>query len=167
MRPSLPQDSCKSFLLRSGRRLTASACIASSLTIYFKHKLEEHQNDYTYWVMPVLLMALVEMCVGISCACMPSAAGFFRSKAGDGSKLWSTNAFSMLRSLLRSRQSSAGRSNKSGPSFDKSWNSKVSAGGHPYADIEMGDTSTEELRPPPTVNGKEIHVRRDYYVQKE
>ncbi|KAK7747386.1 hypothetical protein SLS53_001640 [Cytospora paraplurivora] len=37
------------------------ACVASSISIYFKHRLNSHLGDYTYWIYPVLLMALVEI----------------------------------------------------------------------------------------------------------
>ncbi len=107
-------------------------------------------------------MALVEMCVGITCACMPSAAGFFKNKASHGFNTWSTNPLSMLRSLLR-----YGRQSNAAESLDKSWGkhaTHVSSGAsdHHYDDIEMGAASTEELRPG-TGRG-EIHVRRDFHV---
>ncbi|GJN70186.1 hypothetical protein PLICBS_004239 [Purpureocillium lilacinum] len=92
------------------------ACVASSLSIYFKNKLNARLDDYTFWIYPVLLMALVEMCVGITCACMPSAAGFFKNKASHGFNTWSTNPLSMLRSLLR-----YGRQSNAAESLDKSW----------------------------------------------
>ena len=50
------------------------ACIASSLSIFFKHRLTQGAADITYETMPVFITALVEMCIGIVIACMPSAA---------------------------------------------------------------------------------------------
>ncbi|KAK5997453.1 hypothetical protein PT974_02814 [Cladobotryum mycophilum] len=139
------------------------ACIASSLSIYFKHKLNSRLNDYTFWIYPVLLMALVEMCVGITCACMPSAAGFFKKRASSASSSSGGNVLSMLRSLLRSSRQGSARE-----SLDASWdrkNTHVSSatGDHPDTDIEMGVASTEELRP--STCRKEIHVRREIRVR--
>ncbi|KAE8423979.1 hypothetical protein BDV36DRAFT_290078 [Aspergillus pseudocaelatus] len=48
------------------------ACVASSLSIYFKNILDHHTDDFSYYTLPVLIMCLVEMCVGISASSMPS-----------------------------------------------------------------------------------------------
>ncbi|KAH8700863.1 hypothetical protein BGW36DRAFT_447692 [Talaromyces proteolyticus] len=65
------------------------ACVASSLSIYFKNKLDHHTDDFSYYTLPVLTMCLVEMCVGITASCMPSMALFFRTKGGSLSRLFS------------------------------------------------------------------------------
>ncbi|PWY82043.1 hypothetical protein BO70DRAFT_362016 [Aspergillus heteromorphus CBS 117.55] len=54
------------------------ACVASSLSIYFKTVLNSHETDFTYYTLRVLIMAIVEMCVGITASSMPSMALFFR-----------------------------------------------------------------------------------------
>ncbi|KAJ5945493.1 hypothetical protein N7454_002332 [Penicillium verhagenii] len=48
------------------------ACIASSLRIYLKTNLINHEEDISYYELPVLIMGLVEMCLGISASSMPS-----------------------------------------------------------------------------------------------
>ncbi|KAJ5938841.1 hypothetical protein N7466_001975 [Penicillium verhagenii] len=48
------------------------ACIASSLRIYLKTDLIHHEEDISYYEFPVLVMGLVEMCLGISASSMPS-----------------------------------------------------------------------------------------------
>ncbi|KAF2704075.1 hypothetical protein K504DRAFT_391376 [Pleomassaria siparia CBS 279.74] len=82
------------------------ACIASSLSIVYKHKLAGHIDDFTYWTYPILLMALVEMCVGISCSCMPSLAALWRyldrKGSGTGWSFWNSVIFTPIRSLFRS-----------------------------------------------------------------
>ncbi|CAJ2500629.1 Uu.00g034820.m01.CDS01 [Anthostomella pinea] len=80
------------------------ACVASSLSIYIKHKLNSHLDDYTYWVYIVLLMALVEMC----------------NKSG-GFGNWGVSALSSLRSLLRH-----GKSSNASRDFETSWKSSRS-----------------------------------------
>ncbi|KAH9983503.1 hypothetical protein F4779DRAFT_640417 [Xylariaceae sp. FL0662B] len=114
------------------------ACVASSLSIYFKHMLNNRLNDYTYWIYPVLLMALLEMCVGISCSCMPSAAGFF-NKGGRWTS-WSSSAMTMFRSLIRS-----GKHSDASRDTDNSWAGVNKAGRRHYVDIEMEGNSTYKL----------------------
>ncbi|KAE8168175.1 hypothetical protein BDV40DRAFT_294723 [Aspergillus tamarii] len=60
------------------------ACVASSLSIYFKNILDHHTDDFSYYTLPVLIMCLVEMCVGISASSMPSLTLLVRHK---GTKL--------------------------------------------------------------------------------
>ncbi|KAK9423448.1 hypothetical protein SUNI508_14028 [Seiridium unicorne] len=111
------------------------ACVASSLSIYFKYKLDLHLDDYTYWIYPVLLMALVEMCVGISCSCMPSAAGFFKNRSGNMNS-WGSSAFSALRSLFRHES----RHRKGYEDYQDSW--KSTPPGAAMSDIEMMESRT-------------------------
>ncbi|PWY93004.1 hypothetical protein BO94DRAFT_358235 [Aspergillus sclerotioniger CBS 115572] len=54
------------------------ACVASSLSIYFKTVLNSHETDFSYYSLKVFIMAIVEMCVGITASSMPSMALFFR-----------------------------------------------------------------------------------------
>ncbi|KAF2874574.1 hypothetical protein BDV95DRAFT_659126 [Massariosphaeria phaeospora] len=63
------------------------ACIASTLSLVFNEKVKKNAADYTYWVYPALLMALAEMCIGITCSCMPSLVGFLK-KSNSSSKIW-------------------------------------------------------------------------------
>lgn len=78
-------------------------------------------------------MALVEMCVGISCSCMPTAAGFFRGKSGSW-KVWSVSAVGMMRGLL-----GYGKQSKASQDYEGSWQSTdphAKRGNH-YVDLEM------------------------------
>lgn len=68
-----------------------SACVASSLSIVFNHKVEQNVADYTYWIYPTLLMALLEMCTGIICSSMPALAGFFKSAPGKRLMTWGSS----------------------------------------------------------------------------
>ncbi|KAF2647986.1 hypothetical protein K491DRAFT_613674, partial [Lophiostoma macrostomum CBS 122681] len=80
-------------------------CIASTLAIAFKVRLKRHADDWIYWVYPILLISVMEMCVGITCSCMPSTAGFFRHlNRGNSFSSWSLR----LRSLRRIRTGSEG-----------------------------------------------------------
>ncbi|KAL4816097.1 hypothetical protein BDW67DRAFT_163010 [Aspergillus spinulosporus] len=74
-----------------------AACIASSLSIYYKHSLYHHSDDFSYYTLPVLIMCIMEMCVGITASCMPSMALLFRSENHPLSRL-----FMSARSLLGS-----------------------------------------------------------------
>ncbi|KAL4976057.1 hypothetical protein BDW66DRAFT_60329 [Aspergillus desertorum] len=74
-----------------------AACIASSLSIYYKHSLYHHSDDFSYHTLPVLIMCIMEMCVGITASCMPSMALLFRSENHPLSRL-----FMSARSLLGS-----------------------------------------------------------------
>lgn len=55
-----------------------SACVASSLTIYFKYKFAANPLDVTYEAMPIILSSLVEMCVGVTASCMPAMSHLLR-----------------------------------------------------------------------------------------
>ncbi|KAJ5623052.1 hypothetical protein N7490_011657 [Penicillium lividum] len=54
------------------------ACVASSLSIFLKIVLNSHESDFSYYTLMVFIMAIVEMCVGITASSMPSMALFFR-----------------------------------------------------------------------------------------
>lgn len=56
------------------------ACLASSVSVYFQQYLVNHKDDYLYYVVYVILCYLIEMCVGISVACMPSVARLHKDK---------------------------------------------------------------------------------------
>ncbi|EAT88234.2 hypothetical protein SNOG_04474 [Parastagonospora nodorum SN15] len=98
-------------------------CVASSLSIVYKHKLNGKLGDFTWWTYPILLMALVEMCVGISASCMPATAAFWRHVFGQSSEnptgrsLWASRIFMPIRSLVRSKGSSHYSKNSSGSSW--------------------------------------------------
>lgn len=55
-------------------------CCASSVTLYFQHRIWRNQSDYTYYVVFVYLGYTIEMCVGISTACMPSLARLHKDR---------------------------------------------------------------------------------------
>ncbi|KAJ4305905.1 hypothetical protein N0V90_001438 [Kalmusia sp. IMI 367209] len=55
-------------------------CCASSVTLYFQHRIYLNQSDYTYYVVFVYLGYTIEMCVGISTACMPSLARLHKDR---------------------------------------------------------------------------------------
>ncbi|KAF2274904.1 uncharacterized protein EI97DRAFT_434812 [Westerdykella ornata] len=119
-----------------------AACIASSLSIAYKYKLNHHLNDFTYWTYPVLLLALVEMCVGISCSCMPSVAGFSRYLHKDGGAWapWGTSILAPLRSLFTS--SNRDHSQDGGRSW-KQEGSRIHKSN--YISIELESLSTHAL----------------------
>ncbi|PQE12378.1 integral membrane PTH11 protein [Rutstroemia sp. NJR-2017a BVV2] len=58
-----------------------TACVASSLKIYYNHILNNHSTDWTYDVLPVLILGLTEMCVGIAASCMPALTKMVRNDA--------------------------------------------------------------------------------------
>jgi hypothetical protein len=59
-----------------------SCCVASSLSVYFQHRIYADQSDYTYHVVYVYLVYTLEMTVGISTSCMPALARLHRDKKG-------------------------------------------------------------------------------------
>ncbi|TGJ78224.1 hypothetical protein E0Z10_g10540 [Xylaria hypoxylon] len=136
------------------------ACVASSLSIYFKFLLDIHLDDYTYWIYPVLLTALVEMCVGISCNCMPSTAAFFKS----GASIWSgrgRSALGSIRGLLSGRKDSGRAGDGSGSWREVDSHSQFIGKNH-YADVQGEQNSAYELK---DGNSRpEIHVRREFQV---
>ncbi|KAJ2997401.1 hypothetical protein NUW58_g667 [Xylaria curta] len=136
------------------------ACVASSLSIYFKHLLDSHLNDYTYWIYPVLLTALIEMCVGISCSCMPSTAGFFKG----GSGYWSSRGSRALSSIigLFSGRKYSGRTGDSNSSWREVDSHTQFVGKGHYVDVHGEQGSTYELTG--GNSGQEIHVQREYQV---
>lgn len=142
-----------------------SACAASSLSIYFKCRLNG-LDDYTFWVYPVLLMALVEMCVGITCACMPSAAGFFKTRAGGGGGGANTKMRQMAMASLtrfgRAGRGRGGRKMKEATGDESAWRDD--------GEVEMGSGSTEELRPEAEegleAGRAEIRVQREVRVER-
>jgi len=82
-----------------------SACLASSLSIYYKSVLDADIADYTYRVLPPVLMALVEMCVGISASCMPALARMVRN--GDEWAGFRSKFSSIFGSLMSWRTSNS------------------------------------------------------------
>lgn len=51
--------------------------------------LDWHYTDYSYYTTPVLIMCLVEMCVGVTASAMPSMALFFRHNGGKVTRVFS------------------------------------------------------------------------------
>lgn len=123
-----------------------SACVTSSLSIVYKHKLSGHLGDFTYWTYPILLMALVEMCVGISCSCMPASAALWRyfngKGSGTGGTFWGLAIFTPIRSLFRSSNGSgAGSKDQSGSGKKDSNQIHKSS----YINLEVDSESTRGL----------------------
>ncbi|PWY85811.1 cytochrome P450 [Aspergillus sclerotioniger CBS 115572] len=56
------------------------ACIASAVSIYYKQRLAHNLHDLSYHTLPVLISALLEMCVGVTASCMPAMALLIRTK---------------------------------------------------------------------------------------
>jgi hypothetical protein len=86
-------------------------------------------------------MALVEMCIGISCSCMPSVAGFLNKKRGN-LHTWGSSAFGLIRSMFRS-------SRRTKPSVDHEHSAKsdrpYDGANHCYVDLEIEQSSVHEL----------------------
>jgi hypothetical protein len=51
--------------------------------------LDWHYTDYSFYTTPVLIMCLVEMCVGVTASAMPSMALFFRHNGGKVTRVFS------------------------------------------------------------------------------
>lgn len=86
-------------------------------------------------------MAPVEICVGISCRCMPTAASFFKDKSSI-CKGWSVSASNLMRGLLR-----YGKHSNASKDFEGSWqsiNSHANGRIH-YVDLEMEGNKTNDL----------------------
>ncbi|MCJ1427686.1 hypothetical protein MMC29_005591 [Sticta canariensis] len=69
------------------------ACVSSVLSLYYRILLNR-SRDYTWATFPVILLALVEICVGVICSCMPAFSCVFRHHLP---------ALEILRSHLSSR----------------------------------------------------------------
>jgi hypothetical protein len=112
--------------------------VASTLSLVFNAKLNGLSSDYTYWVYPTLLTALLEMCIGIICSSMPALAGFLKSDQGRRILTWGTQVFS-----IRSRYGKG--------SVDGSSNRETSGLGsrtikaNTYINIDVESGSTHEL----------------------
>jgi hypothetical protein len=118
--------------------LLYSCVIASTLSVVFKTILNAHDQDFTYWVYPTLLLCITEMTLGISCACMPATAGFLKGRSG-GSRMLSGLSQVFGIQTLRSRYWKGSRSQNS----------------------ESGNKSREGTR------SKQIIVRTDINVDKD
>jgi hypothetical protein len=87
----------------------AICCVASSLAVYFQYRIWRNQNDYTYWVIYVLLAYSIEMCVGISTSCMPSFARLHKDGKSKG-RTWglvSSALSSPFSKILNSKNTSS------------------------------------------------------------
>lgn len=81
------------------------------------------------------MMAEVEMCVGISCSCMPTAAGFFKGKSGTW-KSWGSSAFGRMRGIIYYGKDSNVSKDYEGSSSLRNTDPHTD-GKNPYVDIEM------------------------------
>jgi hypothetical protein len=134
--------------LKSHANYWDRACVASTLAIVYKTHLNNHTDDWTYWVYPTMLISLVEMCVGITCSCMPSTAGFLkRLKGGDKFSMWSMRLFSLRRIRTGSKKSDPSSSSSNTTKSSKFQNSKypTSITAKTYINIENETSSTHEL----------------------
>ncbi|KAJ5769055.1 hypothetical protein N7520_003614 [Penicillium odoratum] len=86
------------------------ACVASSLSIYFKTVLNSHESDFSYYSLKVFIMAIVEMCVGITASSMPSMALFFRHHGPHITRFFSRLTRSSAASYHRRSKTSDGHS---------------------------------------------------------
>ena len=105
--------------------------MASTLSLVFNEIIKRNVDDYTYWVYPTLLTALAEMCIGITCSCMPSMAGFL--KRNQGGKLWTWG----------SRLFSLGNRSSKGSDIPKIDGAKIRA--NTYINIETEANNAHEL----------------------
>ncbi|KAL4947595.1 hypothetical protein BDW69DRAFT_178103 [Aspergillus filifer] len=112
-----------------------AACIASSLSIYYKHSLFLHPEDFSYYTLPVLIMCIMEMCVGITASCMPSMALLFRSHEHPLGRLFGS-AWSRLSGADR------GRKSELDGSAARTLRSPRSASKRPYICMDSYDIST-------------------------
>ncbi|KAI9924228.1 hypothetical protein ASPWEDRAFT_42662 [Aspergillus wentii DTO 134E9] len=117
-----------------------AACVASSLSIYFKDHLDHHQDDYTYYTLPVLLMALVEMCVGISASCMPPLTHLFK----HGNLQWSKVSSVILRPFQSLHSGSWKGSNNSRGSGGSGW-SEGALKKNNYTNMKVANKNEHEL----------------------
>lgn len=81
-------------------------CMASSVTLYFQHRIWKNQNDYTYYVVFVYLSYTIEMCVGISTSCMPSLARLHKANSGKLSTVATSLGFRSSRKTTHGSNSS-------------------------------------------------------------
>lgn len=95
-----------------------SCCIASSLSVYFQHRVFVDQADFTYYVIFVYLTYTLEMCVGISTSCMPSLARLHKEKTGIKLHSVVSSMGSPFRSFRKSMGTSSQASSK-GLSIEK------------------------------------------------
>ncbi|KAF2176055.1 hypothetical protein K469DRAFT_38253 [Zopfia rhizophila CBS 207.26] len=82
-------------------------CVASSLSVYFQHRIYENQTDFTYYVVFVYLTYTLEMCAGISTSCMQSLARLHRDKTGAKFNSIVSSLWFPFRSLCKSTNASS------------------------------------------------------------
>jgi len=161
------------------------ACLSSSLTIYYKVRLNADKNDTTWRSMIVIITILVEMCIGLTCSAMPSLTKFVRNVFPDFDivdSLLSNRFFSLVSRSTSSKESrpkfaptSFPRSRKK--RFDSTLktfdlisesadNLKASTASEEIRDIELGNMKTTKTHI--DANGTNevaddgIHVQRDF-----
>ncbi|OJJ98505.1 hypothetical protein ASPACDRAFT_1857760 [Aspergillus aculeatus ATCC 16872] len=150
------------------------ACIASSLSIYFKVILRHHEEDFTYYTLPVLIMCLAEMCVGITASCMPSMSLLIRRRGGFlGTMVSSLLNFVRKHDSRNATERSSGSGSGSG-SFGKLWFPAIRAPRHSYTtmdeDLELCQTRvmktsirSENWQPRPDASG----IRMSYGLTQD
>jgi len=112
-------------------------CVASSLSVYFQHRIYTNQNDFSYYVAFVYLTYILEMCVGISTSCMPSLARLHKDKTGEKIKSMLVSMGSRFRSRKRTNAT-----HHSGSSHSVIVRSEKS----PYAFMEDGSLLESQSR---------------------
>lgn len=80
-----------------------SACVASSLSVYFNNLLVDRQNDFTYYAIFVNIVTIIEMCVGITAACMPPCSILFKRNQFTAQRSGHRFSSTLSRPFRRSR----------------------------------------------------------------
>lgn len=126
-----------------------SACIASSLSIYYRKLLLDNANDPTWMVIPVTTLTVVELCVGLTCSCMPSSAKLVSHYYPDFSIIDTVlfpNIFSLgSRRTLASSQTSGPYKRQDAQSTESGM--ELKGGSRPWIkvrDLELGTTSNSQ-----------------------
>jgi len=96
------------------------------MTIYVMHRLIINYRDFTYYVVPVQVMFIVEICVGVSASSMPALSRLFKQRKG---KLHSRGSalLSPLRELFRTSSTSSSSTSSGRSGSSTSTNNRPSA----------------------------------------
>jgi hypothetical protein len=108
----------------------------------FREILSKKFDDYTYWLLPQILVCLGEMTIGIACACMPATAGFLNRGNGGRRIMSGLSQIFGLKSLRSKYGKSSDASKSTDPSLDGK-PGKIMA--KTYINIDHGDSSTQDL----------------------
>ncbi|MCJ1342805.1 hypothetical protein MMC31_000994 [Peltigera leucophlebia] len=122
------------------------ACISSVLSLYYRILLDR-SNDYTWSTFPVILLALVEMCVGVICSCMPAFSSMFRHHL---------HSFEKIKSSLSSHYRSFRHkfSSRSGPESAPSRSESADGYLMPYSSLEGSEKSKKQSKSLPALHSR-------------